>query len=73
MPADTKASVQDVSRMACWRRCSGAELGWAATYVAVGERQPLIWLVPAAGALLAAAVLVRLRLGGASAASPSRE
>ena len=49
-----------------------AELGWAAAYVAVGEQQPLIWLVPAVGALLAGVVLVRVRLASAPAASPSR-
>ena len=38
-----------------------AEVAWAATYLAVAEAQPWIWLVPAGAATATAAVFTRSR------------
>ena len=36
---------------------TAAEVVWAATYMAVGERMPVIWLLPLLGGLMFAALL----------------
>ncbi len=40
---------------------TAAQVGWALVYVAVGESQPSIWLMPAVAAILAVIVVIRSR------------
>ncbi|MGI8983915.1 MAG: hypothetical protein ACR2HM_05205 [Acidimicrobiales bacterium] len=43
-----------------------AEVIWALTYLAVDEAKPWIWVLPSAGALIAAVAVARLPARGAS-------
>ena len=45
-----------------------AEVAWAATYLAMAEAQPWIWLLPAAGGTATAAVFTRPPAGSLTAA-----
>jgi hypothetical protein len=40
---------------------TAAQVAWALVYIAVGESQPSIWLMPAAACLLAVTVVLRSR------------